>query len=249
MNEVTVSVVSHGHARYLPALFESLGRSPEVGMIILTCNIPEALPTLSVGNQQQLLIKHNPHPAGFAANHNAAFTHCQSRYFAVINPDVRFDENPFSSLLAELGKHGVIGPAVVSTTGEIEDHARRFPTPLGLAAKLLKLSDGRWEYALGEQCFEPDWIAGMFMLFPRSAFAAVNGFDARYFLYYEDVDICSRLRRAGFSVAVAPKAVVVHAAHRTSRRSLRYFSWHLGSLFRFWRKHLGRFPANQEAAK
>jgi GT2 family glycosyltransferase len=72
------------------------------------------------------------------------------------------------------------------------------------------------------------------MLFPRQVFEQLHGFDERYFLYYEDVDMCGRLQLAGYKVAVCPQAQIVHHAQRSSHRSLKYLRWHLASMLRFF---------------
>jgi hypothetical protein len=74
----------------------------------------------------------------------------------------------------------------------------------------------------------------MFMLFPARVYAAVGGFDERYFLYYEDVDLCCRLRLAGHEVFLAPEAVAVHDGRRDSHRRPGYFLRHLQSMARFF---------------
>jgi GT2 family glycosyltransferase len=65
-------------------------------------------------------------------------------------------------------------------------------------------------------------------------FAALGGFDERYFMYYEDVDLCARVREAGLDVRLDPAARAVHAAQRDSHRRPRYLAWHLRSMLRFW---------------
>jgi GT2 family glycosyltransferase len=73
----------------------------------------------------------------------------------------------------------------------------------------------------------------MFMVFPREAYGAVGGFDESYFLYYEDVDLCRRLHRAGRAVFFDPRSEVYHAAQRSSRRNLRMALHHAVSALRF----------------
>jgi GT2 family glycosyltransferase len=88
-------------------------------------------------------------------------------------------------------------------------------------------------YEIGQESISPDWVGGMFMLLRRETFAAVGGFDARYHLYYEDVDLCARLRLAGYDIRLVPSASAVHLARRQSRRNIRYFLWHLRSVIRY----------------
>ena len=74
----------------------------------------------------------------------------------------------------------------------------------------------------------------MFMMFLVDVFDEIDGFDDRYHLYYEDVDICSRLWLAGYSVQVARDYSIVHDARRDSRRKVKYMFWHIASLMRFF---------------
>ena len=85
---------------------------------------------------------------------------------------------------------------------------------------------------------EPGWISGACMLARRSALDAVGGFDEGFFLYEEDVDLCLRLRRAGWRIVFSPAAEVVHHLGRSVatdpwRSHLEYHRSHL----RFYRKH------------
>ena len=90
-----------------------------------------------------------------------------------------------------------------------------------------------------------EWTNGAFMLFRSSVFRQLRGFDTRYFMYCEDVDICLRLQDLGFALDAAPEVTVGHHAAHASRRDLRHLGWHLGSLWRLWTsdtfwQHLGR---------
>jgi GT2 family glycosyltransferase len=81
---------------------------------------------------------------------------------------------------------------------------------------------------------EVDWIAGMFMLFRSDTYRALGGFDETYFLYYEDVDLCHRLRKTGKSVIYNPAAEIVHDARRASRKDPRLAYRHLCSALRYF---------------
>lgn len=232
---VTVSIVSHGHGDLVRALLEDLARHCSSGMrVLLTLNIPENLTFDPDRFAFGLTVIRNAEPKGFGANHNAAFRQSRSPFFCVLNPDIHIAENPFPGLIRELQvpKSGLVAPRIVNPDGETEDSARRFPTLLFLLRKALGLAR-KLDYEVSTLPLSPDWVAGMFMLLRSETFAEVGGFDERYFLYYEDVDLCRRLRRHGYDVRLVPTVTAVHDARRESRRSLRHMRWHLASVLRF----------------
>lgn len=244
---LTVSIVSHGQADLVRRCLLDLADFPEVLRVIVTLNIPE--PDLDVPEslKGRLLTIRNLAQKGFGENHNQAFQKCGTPFYCVVNPDIRLPQNPFPTLLGELEREhaAVIGPAVLSSSGQLEDSVRRFPTPLTLGMKVLGRGDGRYQFAIGEEPFAADWLGGMFMLFRTEAYRRVGGFDEGYFLYYEDVDICARLWKAGERVMVCPKVHVIHDARRASRRNLRYMRWHVSSLARYLSRHWLRLPNTQ----
>lgn len=235
--QVTVSIVSHGHRILLDALISDLAAFPEVAQVVLTYNVPE--PDVQYVDGQTLLTLRNSRPKGFGENHNRAFEHARTPYFAVLNPDLRLPENPFPRLLQCLQERdaALVAPAVVGLSGAIEDSAREFPALADLARKAFGAYDGRLHYRVGDAAREVPWVAGMFMLFRCRDFDALNGFDERFFLYYEDVDLCARAWSVGRSVVLCPSTHVVHDARRASRRNVRHMLWHARSMARYFRKH------------
>jgi GT2 family glycosyltransferase len=239
-----VSVVSHLHGALVRPLLEDLARCDSRGMrVVLTLNVPEALPFEPGAFPFPLEIVQNATPRGFGANHNAAFARASATHFAVLNPDLRLPQDPFGVLLPALAdrKVAAVAPRIVDAAGRPEDHARPFPTPLTILAKLLGSRPRMEGPATGDAPgapFRADWIAGMFMLFRSDAFAEAGGFDESYFLYYEDVDLCARLAAAGRHVEVHPAATAVHEARRESHRNPRFLLWHLNSMARFFGKRL-----------
>ena len=82
----------------------------------------------------------------------------------------------------------------------------------------------------------PCWIGGMFMGFRTSVFQEIGGFDQRYFMYLEDVDICATLWAAGYEVAIDTENSVIHYAQRGSRRDPKLFLFHLTSYIKYFKK-------------
>jgi N-acetylglucosaminyl-diphospho-decaprenol L-rhamnosyltransferase len=239
---ITVSIVSHGHGDMVSRLTEQLLRLPEISHVILTLNISE---TLNLPDDTRVQVIENKTPKGFGANHNAAFKRCDTDFYCVVNPDIELTENPFPVLLAALVQHpaALVAPRVVSPEGTPEDSWRHFPSPLDLLLKAFSRYDGTYPDAEVTERFAPDWIAGMFLLFQSKEFAAVNGFDERFFLYYEDVDLCARLRRAQRGLIGCSSVQVVHKAQRASWSSWRYRHYHLTSIARYFSRDWRRlFP-------
>jgi N-acetylglucosaminyl-diphospho-decaprenol L-rhamnosyltransferase len=238
---ITISIVSHRQNALVNSLLGDIERScSDDALVVLTENAPDTVPLATKGLTYPVEIVRNGRVKGFGANHNAAFRRCRTPYYCVCNPDVRFQSNPFEPLKRALAQQGagVAGPLVRSVRGDVEDSARKFPTATGLAWKALGKT-GMLDYRADEGLREVDWIAGMCMLFRHDTYRAVNGFDERYFLYYEDVDICRRLLDKGYRVMYEPRSEVVHDARRASRRNPLLAWHHLCSIARFLLSHRG----------
>jgi GT2 family glycosyltransferase len=238
---VSVSIVSHGQAGLVGPLLDDLDRhSMNVGEVILTSNVPENMGKATASRRYPVVRIENEQRKGFGANHNAAFRRARHGHFCVLNPDIRLRENPFPALIRILTVPtvGLAAPLILNSGGTLEDSARRFPTIVSLAARTL-LHRRKPEYTTLETPFSPDWVAGMFMLFRTDVFAALGGFDESFFLYFEDVDICARLRRLGLEVLVAPEARAIHDAQRRSHRDRQHARWHVASMLRYLaRRHV-----------
>jgi N-acetylglucosaminyl-diphospho-decaprenol L-rhamnosyltransferase len=235
---VTLSVISHRQNALVNQLLGDVQRfcAGRVALV-LTQNVPDPVAFATGNLESPVEIIVNPERKGFGANHNAAFSRCQTPYFCVCNPDIRLPSDPFPALLRALEgpRMAVAGPLVRGPDGRIEDSVRRFPTATTLLKKLLS-ETRRPDYPTDRGPLEVDWLAGMFMLFRSDAYRAIGGFDEAYFLYYEDVDICHRLHASRNAVVFEPRAEVVHDARRSSRRDPRLALRHLRSLLRFLRR-------------
>lgn len=245
MKEISVSIVSHGHDLFLPTLLAQMTEFSDcIKEVIITHNIPYTYKPGYAEYGFEIQIIENPIPLGFAENHNQAFSLVKGKYFCVLNPDITFKENPFKELLRffDIEKMGLVAPLVVNLCNEIEDSARYFPTPLSLFKKAFGLGNGMIKTSPSDDLVYSDWVAGMFLLAPCNLFREVGGFDQKFWLYYEDVDLCLRFWKCGYKVALCSKVEVIHEARRESHRDFRFFRWHASSAVRFFWKNLFRFP-------
>ena len=218
---IAISIVSHGQAAFVEGLVDTVFQFPEVGRVIVTKNIPEPM---SLTDDSRVYVIENDRPAGFGANHNVAFRHCREPFFCPLNPDIAFLESPFPALLALFDREpnlALAAPLVISPAGEVEDSIRYFPTVSGLLRKVTGMGLESYKVSAGDPDFFPNWVAGMCMLFRRNAYEALGGFDEDFFLYYEDVDVCVRVWKAGMKIIACPSVSVVHDARRESHRNLK----------------------------
>lgn len=240
---VHLSVVSHAQAPLAEALLRDVQahvRSVDI-FATLTLNVPEPLAFTEQGFSYPLQILRNPRPLGFAANHNQAYREGARRfvfdYHCVVNPDVRLVDDPFGPLIEALARSpraALVAPLVRNSRGALEDNARRLPTPADILLKAARRRDRPWKAAPGQGVICPDWVAGMFMLFPKAVFEDLAGFDEKFFLYYEDVDLCCRARLQGYRILLDTEHYVIHDAQRASHRDFRHLRWHVASMLRFF---------------
>lgn len=237
--DVTISIVSHGHGSMVINLLDDIQSSYKNAQVILTLNIPESedfkLPNYSF----PIHIIQNPHPKGFGANHNAAFMKANTPLFLVLNPDVRIGSSiDFSDLEILLNKLNadVLGVKVVDSTGNIQDNARFFPTIPGLINRTFFCNKDSLslDYNVKLDAQAVDWVAGMFMLFSSECYKRLGGFNEKYFLYFEDVEICQRVKAGGRHVIWLVSQWIEHDAQRDSKGRLRYTLFHIKSALRYF---------------
>ena len=188
---------------------------------------------------------------GSAANRGARLG--QAPYLVVSNPDVTVGPDSINRLVETLERAtdaAAAGPLISDAEGRPYPSARSFPDFVtGAAHAFVGLfdPDNRWSRRYraergaadrGEER-ECDWVSGAFVVFRRAAFESVGGFDERYFMYVEDLDLCWRLRRAGWRVLFNPESAIVHDQGLSTRQhAYRMLAAHHVSTFRFARKSL-----------
>ena len=198
----------------------------------------------------QVRLTANERNLGFSAANNLGFAAATAPYVLVLNPDTRLTPGALDSLLAVMEAHaevGMVGPRLEMDDGTFDHASRRsFPTPLSALGHFTGLGRGdRAPEALaqyrapGVESGPVDAINGAFMLIRRTALDEVGGFDERYWMYMEDLDLCYRFAEAGRLTWFEPSVTVKHVKAGTSgpHRSLRLtYAFHYG-MYRFYRDH------------
>jgi N-acetylglucosaminyl-diphospho-decaprenol L-rhamnosyltransferase len=183
---------------------------------------------------------------GYAAAANRGIGATTGPVVAVCNPDLRVEPGTAAALVGRLEAEpdlGAVGPRVVEPDGTLYPSARRLPTTLdaaghGALGRVWPRNPFTRRYReLDADPAKPrdvDWVSGAAVWLRRAALEQVGGWDERYFMYVEDVDLCWRLRRAGWRIAYEPAGSVVHVqGASTDRHPYRMIAAHHRSLLRF----------------
>jgi len=233
---VSVAIVSHNQTEMAQRLVLALERHARrwIHEILIIENRRPVKRPIAAANVPIRSI-FNAKPKGLSANVNQAFRIASGEVFCTLNPDILLSGDVFADLLEDLqqGRGQIVAPLITDADGRVQDSARRLPTPWELTIRRLVPRRSRVRVEDDIPAL-PDWLAGMFLCMPSRVFAELGGMDERYFLYFEDVDFCSRARLRGYRLFVDKRLRVVHDARRASRRNLWYLAQHLSSAVRFF---------------
>ncbi len=182
---------------------------------------------------------------GSGANRGVAELGDEHGWVVVANADLEWGEGSLDELIAAAQRWprgGAFGPMVREPDGSVYPSARLLPSlgrGVGHALFAKVWPNNPWSRAYRQSEAEiaertSGWLSGSCQLFRRSAFESVNGFDPRYFMYMEDVDLGDRLQRAGWLNVYVPSAEIMHiGGHSTASASARMLAAHHDSVYRY----------------
>jgi N-acetylglucosaminyl-diphospho-decaprenol L-rhamnosyltransferase len=173
--------------------------------------------------------------------------------FVVANPDIQWGPGSIDALLEAAGRWpraASLGPLIRDPDGSVYPSARHLPSVIrgGMHAVVGPMwKSNPWTAAYRQDRLQPSeravgWLSGSCLLLRSSAFDEVGGFDERYFMYMEDVDLGDRLGRAGWQNVYVPAAEVLHdKGHSTGRDPARNLAAHHRSTYTFLADRYGRW--------
>jgi GT2 family glycosyltransferase len=257
--DVSVVVVNYNTGHLLGRLFEALEASRGT-LKVQTIVVDNASRDGSV----EILRTRHPHAelienttnVGFGRANNQALALARGRYVLLLNTDAFVSPDTLTKTVAFMDAHadcGVLGVKLVGEDGRLQPSCRYFPTPWNvfLAAtgfarlfpRARLVDDLSWNHAAVREC---DWVPGCYYLVRREVIEHVGLFDPRYFLYYEEVDHCRAVRKAGWRVIYYPFTHVVHiggesasSAGLLNRVSRQISPLQIESELLYFRKHYG----------
>lgn len=266
--EASVIIVSYNTRDILRACLESLytaiGRRA-IEVIVVDNASHDASADMVEREFPQALLLRSPTNLGFAAANNLGFKSAQGRYVILLNPDAQVEADAFANAIERMDASpevGMAGGRLVDGNGRDQPSARRFPSLLnevlvisGLAARFPRSRlFGRFDrtWADPAQPADVDWVPGAFAIMRHDTLRAIGPFDERFFLYYEEVDLCRRFKAAGWQIWYWPDIVIRHLGGESSKTvenaeisssGSQLVLWRMRSALLYYRKHHGRLGA------
>lgn len=250
-----VVVVTWASAEVLPTFLASLAGATTLPYDVVVADnaSPTGAPTVPSG--VRLLETGGNLGYGKAANLGASGS--AGDWLVVANPDVEFSPGSLDELLAAATRWpraGCLGPAITTVDGKLYPSARAFPSlgrGLGHALCGPWWPTNPWTRSYRAEVGSPTesvtgWLSGSMMLLRREAFEQVGGFDPKYFMYCEDMDLCRRLAEVGWQNVYVPTAVIKHVGgHATANVARPMLREHHRALYVYLSEHYqgaGRAP-------
>ena len=231
--DLSIIIVNYNTAdmlvRCLRSIHSQSSKSSEV-IIVDNASQDNSL-DIAEGSVPRLTVIGNKRNLGFARANNQALKVSRGRYIYFLNPDTELREGVLDAIIAFMGTNpevGLAGTQILNPDGSIQSSVERhYP---GERHSRGELSGLRGDIA---------WVSGASMIARRSVIRQVHGFDERFFLYGEDLDLCLAVRNAGWTIGYIPEAMVVHWGGVSERNTLPIDVWKkkFNAEILFYQKH------------
>lgn len=179
---------------------------------------------LLVKSHPEIIWSFNKRNGGFAYGMNRGIAIAHGKYIVTQNPDTRILNNKLINVIYLMRSNpdiGIVGPQILNKAGQIQDTCRPFLTPTIIVKRYIKRRFLK-NKAILEKDFQynhqqnVDWIIGAFMIISRQSLDIVGGFNEKYFMYVEDMDLCFKLWNINRKVIYYPELQVEYEGDRKS---------------------------------
>jgi len=223
---VSIIVVTYNSREFIGECLNSLYAEPmarELEVIVVDNDSHDGTADFIRGSFPHTTLIESGENLGFAAGNNLAFKRASGDYLLLLNPDTQLVTGAIGKLVDFMKQNpscGICGGRLNNGAGELLPSARRFPNVLYKLFMISGLADrfpdsrifGAYGYSYldHEQPIEAQWVPGTFAIYRRDMLEQIDAFDERFFLYYEETDLCLRAKQAGWQIFYNPQAAIMH---------------------------------------
>ncbi len=243
--KIFISIVSHGHIDMIIKnnLLNICNGNDEIKVIIKN-NKEDDLSLLDENGN--IFVIDSEYYRGFGENNNIVFNYCTNHlgmkdedYFITINPDIIITNKEIIDLCKKMKANDEIFATInLFKDSEKTSHdncVRHFPKLQDFFKSFLGLKNKTIiNKSLIKDKIFVDWAAGSFLAFKSEHYKNLSGFDKKYFMYCEDIDICYRSKKMGVNLVYYPEIKAIHLAKHANRKIFsKHFYWHVKSILRY----------------
>lgn len=218
MNETSIIIVTFNSARTIRGCLNSVVRySPDAEIIVVDNNSEDQTINIMKGFGNKVKLINAGVNLGFAKANNLGVKSARGDYLIFLNPDTKIlDKNSLEKLKISLEinpEYGIIGPKLIYPDGTSQNRARNLPTIVRAFSEYFLNKKGEYDFYSPDckSLCEVESIIGACIIIKKELFKKIGGFDEKYFMYYEDLDLCRSVRALGFKVGFLPEITIEHA--------------------------------------
>lgn len=246
---LAVVTVTYSSGAYLDNFLRTLrGATKHSPRVIVADNgSTDGAPERAAAEYSEVTLVHTGGNLGYGAGMNRGIAELDgaAEFLVIANPDIEWTPGCLDELLAAAERWpraGALGPLITEPDGTVYPSARRIPdlvsgTGHAVLGAVWKRNPWTTRYRDEEAARterEVGWLSGSCLVVRREAFESIGGFDSRYFMFFEDVDLADRLTRAGWQNVFVPSATAMHAkSHSVSKHPELMIPAHHRSAYRF----------------
>ncbi len=248
-NNISASIVTfHSPENEIKNLLNGLVNSAISTIYIIDNSLNDSLRSVQHISNKIIYI-HNAN-LGYGAGHNIAINKAlelKNKYHIVINPDIYLEGNSINILKEYMDNHpnvGLVMPQILYPNGKIQYLCKLLPTPIDLIIRrFIPISSyqekSNYKYELRFTNYDKEMevpaLSGCFMFIRCSVLDKIGGFDERFFMYAEDLDLCRRIGEISQTIFY-PNARVFHAYEKGSYKNKKLLKYHIISIIKYFNK-------------
>jgi GT2 family glycosyltransferase len=239
---ISIITVNYKTLKYLPKLLDSIQEyvQEDFEYIIVDNNSGDNLDELA-SRYDFIKIIYSEKNTGFGSGINRGVQDAKGEYLYFLNPDTYLLSDILKiqkNVLESYPKAGMVGGCMTKNDGTVQ--AFQYGSEQSLLDVFFMTKKKEQSQKANDTVHEVDWVSGGAMMVKKDAFQAVGGFDERFFMYFEDIDLSKRLREAGYKVYWTPDAKLYHAEGGAEKVYKNTKKRYYASQRKYYTKHVGK---------
>lgn len=241
---ISIIIINYKTALLLKDCLESIKQfydKDNIEIIIVDNSPPELLRQFSETTFSEVRLVENYDNPGFGRANNQAAKMATGEILFFLNPDTLIKENIFQKIINIFEKDprvGIVAPQLILPDLQLQ------PWAYGHEEGFWKLIKNKFEKnqlnrGQDDLPFEVDWVSGAALAIRRDVFNKIDGFDKNFFMYFEDRDLCYRVKKMGYKIIVLPEIKVIHFGGKSLTKNRERKKIYYQAQNYYWKKHCG----------